>query len=413
MRTQQSQSHGPLDGIRVLDLTAVVLGPFATQIMGDFGADVIKVESPHGDLMRSNGVSIHPGMSSIFLAVNRNKRGLCLDLSKPEGAAVLKRIVPSCDVFMHNMRIDAIERLGFGYEAVAHLKPDIVYCVATGFDQDGPDAKKPAFDDIVQAACGLAAIASIGRAEPAYVPTLIADKTTGLAMLNAVLAALLHRARKGAGQYIEVPMLETMAAFVLAEHLGGLTFEPPTSPPGYARLLEGGRKPAPTKDGHIALLPYTAEHWRAFFEAAGRADLAAELATDDRAKRNSRIRELYANLAQITVSRTTAEWMEICTVADVPATPIYGLTELPEHPQLKATQLIKTFPHQTEGEIRYLRPSAKFSVTPAAVRRGAPTLGEHSTEVLREARLSGEEIADLIERGIVKQSMRQKEEAKV
>src|SRR5579864_9279424 len=267
MQTRSQHSKGPLAGIRVLDLTAVVLGPFATLILGDFGADIIKVESPSGDMMRSNGVSLHRGMSSIFLALNRNKRSLCLDLAKPEGLTALKRIIPTVDVLMHNMRVEAIERLGLGYAAVAAIKPDIVYCAATGFDQDGPDAGKPAFDDIVQAACGLASVASIGRPDPNYVPTLIADKTTGMAMVNAVLAALLHQQRTGTGQYIEVPMLETMAAFVLVEHLGGLTFEPPKGGPGYPRLLEGGRKPAPTKDGHIALLPYTADHWKAFFEA--------------------------------------------------------------------------------------------------------------------------------------------------
>jgi formyl-CoA transferase len=349
-------------------------------------------------------------MSSIFLAVNRNKRGLSIDLTKPEGAAALQRLVPTCDVFMHNMRVDAIERLGFGYDKVARLKSDIVYCVATGFDQDGPDAGKPAFDDIVQAASGLVALTSIGRAEPAYVPNLIADKTTGLAMLSAVLAALVHRGRTGKGQYIEVPMLETMAGFVLAEHMAGLTFVPPTSPPGYARLLEGGRKPAPTKDGHIALLPYTANHWRAFFEAAGRSDLAKELAVDDRAKRNARIRELYANLAEITKTRTTREWMEICTLADVPATPIYSLADLPEHPQLKASGLFQTFAHPSEGEIRYTRPSAKFSATPANVRRGAPLLGEHSAEILREAGLEDAQIGSLVEKGIVKQAAREREE---
>jgi formyl-CoA transferase len=360
-------------------------------------------------MMRSNGVSLHRGMSSIFLALNRNKRSLCLDLAKPDGAAVLKRIIPTVDVLVHNMRIDAIERLGFGYGAVAAIKPDIVYCAATGFDQDGPDAGKPAFDDIVQAASGLASVASIGRPDPNYVPTLIADKTTGMAVVNAVLAALFHHERTGAGQYIEVPMLETMAAFVLAEHLAGLTFEPPKGGPGYPRLLEGGRKPAPTKDGHMALLPYTADHWKAFFEAAGRSDIAETLAVADRETRNANIRKLYANVAEITRTRTTAEWMEICTRLDIPATPIYRLEDLPEHPQLKATRLMQTMQHPSEGTIRYTRPTTKFAESPASVRLAAPALGQHSVELLREAGFAQSEIDSLIANAIVKQQIQEKQ----
>ena len=404
MQTQPVlQSKGPLAGIRVLDLTSVVLGPFATLILGDFGADIIKVESPSGDMMRSNGVSLHRGMSSIFLAVNRNKRSLSIDLAKPEGVATLKRLVPTVDALMHNMRVDAIERLGLGYAQVAMIKPDIVYCAATGFDQDGPDAGKPAFDDIVQAASGLASIASIGRPDPNYIPTLIADKTTGMAMVNAVLAALLHHERTGLGQYIEVPMLETMAAFVLVEHLGGLTFEPPKGGPGYPRLLEGGRKPHPTKDGHIALLPYTADHWKAFFEAAGMNDVAEALAVADRETRNANIRKLYANVAEITKTRTTAEWMDICARLDIPATPIYRLEDLAEHPQLKATHLFQSMQHPSEGTIRYTRPTTKFAETPSRVAKPAPRLGENSSEILREAGFSQEEIDALIRDEIVKQ----------
>src|SRR5215472_2876417 len=396
MQTQPAHQTGPLAGLRVLDLSSVVLGPFATLILGDFGADIIKVESPSGDMMRANGVSLHRGMSSIYLALNRNKRSLCLDLAKPEGAAALRRIMSTVDVLVHNMRIDAIERLGFGYAAVAAIKPDIVYCAATGFDQDGPDAGKPAFDDIVQAACGLASVASIGRPEPNYVPTLIADKTTGLAVVNAVLAALLHRERQGVGQYIEVPMLETMAAFVLAEHLGGLTFDPPKGGPGYARLLEGGRKPAPTKDGHIAILPYTADHWKAFFEAVGRADIAETLAVADRETRNANIRKLYANVAEFTRTRTTAEWMDICARLDIPATPIYRLDDLPSHPQLMATRPFEAMQHPSEGTIRYTRPTTKFGGTPSPVQKHAPLLGENSAEILSEAGFSQAEIDVLI-----------------
>ena len=395
-----TSDHGPLAGFRVLDLSAVVLGPFATQILGDYGAEVIKVESPAGDLMRLNGFSLHRGMSSIFLTLNRNKRSLALDLQTPEGADVLRRLIPTVDVLVHNMRVEAIERLGFGYDAVAALNPTIVYCAATGFDQDGPHAGRPAFDDIIQAGSGLAAVASTGRAAPDYVPSLIADKTTGMAVVNAVLAALLHRERSGRGQYVEVPMLETTTAFVLAEHIGGLAFEPSPAPPGYARLLEGGRKPARTKDGYIAMLPYSAGHWRAFFEAAGRPALADELAHEDRLKRNANNAKLYASVQEIMPERTTAEWMAICEERDIPATPIYTLDQLPEHPQLKAVGLFQLSEHPSEGTVRQVRPATKFADTPAAIRRHAPGHGEHTDEILREAGLSDAEIAQLHDKKI-------------
>ncbi len=396
-------NQGPLSGIRVLDLTAVVLGPLATQILGDFGADIVKIESPSGDLMRLNGVMRNRGMGHIFLTINRNKRSLVLDLQKAEGAAVLRRLIANADVLVHNMRVEAIERLGFGYDAVAKLKPDIVYVAATGVDQDGPDADKPAFDDIIQAASGLAAVASIGRDAPDYVPTLVADKTAGMAVVNAVLAALLHRMRTGKGQYVEVPMLETVVAYLLTEHLGGHTFVPPLGPPGYSRLLEGGRKPAPTKDGYIAMLPYTGKHWRAFFEAAGRPELGEELAADDRGKRNANNARLYAAVREITAERTTAEWIAICEERDIPATPIYGLDQLEQHPQLEAVALFQTMEHPSEGTIRYVRPPTKFSASPASVRRPAPQHGEHSMEILSEAGFTDSEIAALVAAKIVQQ----------
>lgn len=394
---------GPLAGVRVLDLTSVVLGPLATQILGDYGADIVKIEGPAGDMMRANGVSRHAGMSSIFLALNRNKRSLCLDLAKPEGAGVLKRLIAGADVFVHNMRVDAMARLGFDYASVAAINPGIVYCVATGFDQDGPDRNNPAFDDIIQAASGLAALASHDQPEPRYVPTLVADKAAGLAVVNAVLAALFHRARNGEGQHVEVPMFETFTAFVLAEHLGGLTFEPQTAPAGYARLLGGGRKPAPTLDGHIALLPYTADHWTAFFRAIGRSDLADTLAVEDREQRNANIRKLYAVLGEITPHRTTAEWLEICRKLDIPATALHALEDLPRHPQLAATDFFAMREHPSEGPLRTVRPTTKFSRTPAAIRALAPHKGQHSRDILAEAGYGAGEIDALLSNNIVMQ----------
>lgn len=386
---------GPLAGVRVLDLTAVVLGPLATQILGDYGADVIKLEPPEGDLMRANGVSRVRGMSSIFLAINRNKRSLAIDLKRPEGLAAIQRLLPTVDVLVHNMRTAAIERLGLGYAACAALNPKLIYCVATGFGEDGPDAGKPAFDDVIQAACGLAGLLGNDSGQPDYVPSLIADKTTGLALANAVLAALFERTQSGQGQYVEVPMFETMVAFTLAEHLGGLSFEPALGAAGYARLLAGGRKPAPTRDGHVALLPYTGEHWRKFFERVGRPDLSEKYAVDDRHARNARVKELYADMTAITRTLGTAELLELCRELDIPATRIYRIDELPEHPHLKAVGLFQPQVHPSVGPIVAVRPPTRFARTPAELALPAPTLGQHSAAVLREAGFSEDEITAL------------------
>jgi crotonobetainyl-CoA:carnitine CoA-transferase CaiB-like acyl-CoA transferase len=397
-------AQGPLSGVRIVDLTSVVLGPLATQILGDYGAEIIKVENLEGDLMRANGVSLHAGMSSIFLAINRNKRSISVDLKSAEGREILKRLVSNADALVHNMRVAAIERLGFGYKAVAELKPDIVYCVATGFGQDGPDRDKPAFDDIIQAACGLASLNSVGREQPDYAPTLVADKTAGMALVNAVLAALFSRERTGRGQYVEVPMFETMVAFMLAEHLGGLTFDPAPAKAGYARLLAGGRKPAPTKDGYIAILPYTGDHWAAFFDSAGRPELTQKHAVYDRHTRNANIVGLYSDMAEITRQRTTAEWMSICATLDIPITPVYAVDDLPEHPHLKAVGLFQTAEHPSEGTVRYVCPPTKFSSTPAGVRFGAPLLGQHTAEIMRDAGYSDDEIAALKAKKVVAQA---------
>jgi crotonobetainyl-CoA:carnitine CoA-transferase CaiB-like acyl-CoA transferase len=386
---------GPLDGIRVLDLTSVVLGPMATQILGDYGADVIKIEAPEGDLMRSNGVSLHSGMSSIYLALNRNKRSVALDLKSAEGAAALRQLIATSDVFVHNMRVAAIERLGFGYEAVARINPRIVYCAATGFGQDGPDRDKPAFDDIIQAACGLASVASIGREAPDYTASLIADKTTGLVVANAVMAAMLHRERHGVGQYVEVPMLETMTAFVLAEHMGGMTFRPAPAPAGYARLLQGGRKPVKTSDGWLSLLPYTPRHWLAFFKAAGREDIGRTFKLDSRKDLNENIRSLYQCLGEVIATRSTDEWLALCEDLDIPATRLYALDQLPDHPHLQAVGLFQETNHPTEGAIREIRPTTRFHATPTSIRRPAPILGQHTREVLLEAGLKEDEVSRL------------------
>jgi formyl-CoA transferase len=394
-------TRGALDGVKVVDLTSVVLGPLATQILGDYGADVIKVEGMEGDHARARGVTVNRGMASIYLAINRNKRSIAVDLKTPEGREVLERLISEADVVVHNMRVRAIEKLGFGYERVRALNPNVIYCAATGFDQDGPDRDKPAFDDIIQAACGLVALNEVGLGQANYAPTLVADKTAGIAVVNAVLAALFHRERTGEGQYVEIPMFETLVSFMLTEHLAGKTFVGSDRPGGYQRLLTGGRKPAPTKDGEMAILPYTGRHWDSFFTGAGRPELVAEFDVHDRQARSDNIPAMYRAMAEITASRTTAECMRMCEELDIPATIMYTIDELIDHPQLKAVGLFETAEHSCEGTVRYVRPPTKFAATPASVRSQAPVLGQHTTQILSELGYDEEAIGSLCGRGIV------------
>jgi formyl-CoA transferase len=390
-----------LAGYRIIDLTTVLFGPYATQILADYGADVIKLEPPEGDGVRAAGVSRHTDKASVYLAVNRNKRAIAVDLKMPEGREVLWKLLAGADALVHNVRLSAFERLGFGPAAVLQRCPRVVYCAATGFGSNGPHRDKPAYDDIIQSACGLSDLNSRGRDAPDYVPTVMADKTAGLMLASAVLAALLARQRTGRGQFVEVPMLESMVSFTLCEHLGGLTFEPRLGAAGYARVIAGGRRPVPTKDGYMTILPYNGAHWTAFLTAAGRPDLAEKYGVNDGAARNANITRLYAELALLTPQRTSREWMEVCEREDIPATRIYGMDELPDHPHLKAVGLFRTMEHPTEGTIRYVAPPVRFSDTPASVRTGAPAFGEHTDEILREAGIDDAEIAALRNRRAV------------
>lgn len=373
---------GPLEGIRVIDLTAVVLGPMATQVLADSGADVIKVEPLEGDLMRANGMARTKGMSSTFMNLNRNKRSVAVDLKRPEGVQAVLALIKTADVLVHNMRVKAINRLGLGYDAVAAVNPQIVYCAATGFGEGGSHAGQPAFDDVIQGACGLADLVGREAGRPEYPPTLLADKVAGLATANAVLAALVRKARTGEGQYVEVPMFETMVAFTMTEHLGGKGFVPPIGPAGYARLLKGGRKPTPTKDGYLALLPYTEQHWSAFFSALGRKDLFEKYDLSSRHERNKRIHELYDDLRLVTKDFTSAELVALCSKLDVPVTEIYSIDNIDQHAHAQSVGLFETHEHPSEGKIMVIRPTAVFGKTPAAIVRHAPNIGEHTGEVL-------------------------------
>ncbi|MBL6456199.1 CoA transferase [Belnapia sp. T6] len=398
-----SEATGPLKGLRVLDLTAVVLGPFCTQMLGDWGADIIKIEPPSGDIVRNSGVYRNRGMASVFLGINRNKRDLAIDLKSPEGAEVLRRLIPQMDVLVTNIRPAGMARLGFGPEECRALNPRLVFAVATGFGQDGPYRARPAFDEIIQASSGFADIVGGENGNPpAFVPSLIGDKVTGMALLSGVLAALYHRERTGEGQLVEVPMLETLTAFLSVEHLGGLGFEPRNGDAGYKRLRY--RKPAPTKDGHITLLPYSTANWIAFFTMAGRPELIDRLSVRDPVQRNANIDAVYAAMAEIAVTRTTAEWLALCEEHDIPATGFTRLEELTEHPHLKAVGMFEMHDHPTEGRIRMAKPPTRFEKTPANIRRLAPRLGEHTREVLGELGFSEAEIAEMEARKVARQA---------
>jgi crotonobetainyl-CoA:carnitine CoA-transferase CaiB-like acyl-CoA transferase len=330
---------GPLAGIKLLDLTTVVLGPLATQILGDLGADVVKIESPDGDMMRHAGPARHREMGHVYLNLNRNKRSLVLDLKHPDAAPVLLTLVRQSDVLMHNMRPQAMARLGFGWERLRDVNPRLVYCSAHGYGQDGPYADRPAFDDIIQGGCGLVALEAMTGGEPRFVPTLIGDKTVGLTMVYAVMAALLQRERTGKGQMVEVPMLETMTAFVMAEHMGGLTFDPPLGPPGYSRMLAPDRRPHRTADGHICILPYTDRHWKDFFRIAGRPQLAEDPRLADAPTRSRHVAELYALIAECVCDAPTAFWLDKLKSADIPSGPVNALGELPADRHLAAVDM--------------------------------------------------------------------------
>jgi crotonobetainyl-CoA:carnitine CoA-transferase CaiB-like acyl-CoA transferase len=385
---------GPLRGFRILDLTTVLFGPFGTQTLGDWGAEIIKIESLTGDTWRHSGQFRNRGMSGQFMAANRNKRSLALDLKHPEGKAVLRRLIATADALVSNIRPAGLARLGFGYETCRELNPKIIYAVATGFGQDGPWRARPAFDEIIQAASGFASAMGTDE-EPAFVPSLIGDKICGMALTSAVTAALLYRERTGEGQMVEVPMLETLAAFNSIEMFGGHAFVPPIGPSGYKRMK--ARRPVRTKDGWLTMLPYSGNNWCAFFEAVGLPECIEEYAVRDPVLRARNIDKIYDRMRDIAPSRTTAEWEELLLRIDVPHTSFAKLTEVAEQPHLKAVGLFQELEHPTEGTIRQARPPARFSGSPAGVHRLAPGLGEHTREVLREAGYAPSEIDSLIE----------------
>ncbi len=378
---------GPLKGVRVLDLTTVLMGPYATQILADYGADVIKVEPPEGDGTRGIGPMRSPGMGAIFLNANRGKRSIALDLKRPQARAALLRLAEDADVLIYNVRPQAMARLGLSYDEVRAANPRIVYVGVFGFGRDGPYAERPAYDDLIQGGAGLPALSLMaGSPVPRYVPTTIADRTVGLSAVGAILAALLYRERSGEGQSVDVPMFETMTQFVMGDHLGGRSFVPPEGPTGYARLLAHERRPYPTRDGYVCALIYSDRQWKSFCDLVGCPQM---FATDPRltslTTRTRHIDELYRFVAEQMPARTTAEWLEALERADIPCMPMHTPDSLIDDPHLRAVGFFRQVEHPSEGTLLSMAVPSSWSRTPPDNERPAPQLGEHTAEVLAAA----------------------------
>ena len=386
-------NSGPLAGIRVIDLTAMVMGPYCTQILADMGADVIKVEPPGGDNTRYVSQGPAPGMNGVFVNVNRGKRSVVLDLRTEQGKSALSGLVAQADVFIHSMRAQAIAKLGFSYTDVALLNPSIVYTNCYGYGHRGPNRDRPAYDDTIQAECGLPAVQQMLTGEANYVGTIMADKVAGLTAVYATMMALFHRQRTGEGQEVEVAMFETMASFMLVEHANGAIFQPPLGPANYHRAVAPNRRPYRTKDGYISALIYNDKHWSAFVDAVKPAWAGEEFAT--LALRAQQINTVYGLLGDTFLERTTGEWLNLLRELHIPAAPLNTPDELFENSHLQAVGFFETV-ETPDGPVNFPGVPTWFSQTPGHVRGPAPHLGAHTEQVLQEFGLnvSNEEPAD-------------------
>jgi crotonobetainyl-CoA:carnitine CoA-transferase CaiB-like acyl-CoA transferase len=382
-----------LKGLRILDLTSVVLGPYATQILGDLGAEVIKVEPPEGDSMRPVAPVAAPGISAIFANNNRNKRSVALDLKSEAGKRALLKLLPTADALVHNMRQEAMDKLGFTYKAVRSASPRIIYAAAVGFGRHGRYAGKPAYDDVIQAASGFAGLFEMRDGTPLYAPTIAADKISGLHLAYALLAALLYRERSGeVPGYIEVPMFELMAGFSLSEHLGAATFQSDGSV-GYTRVLSRGRRPYKTRDGWVGVLPYTQRNWTKVLHEIGRADVCEETWFCNATERSRRVDDLYALLAAALPSRTSAEWLALFKQLDIPCQPVRKPGDLLDDPHLADVGFFTPNFSRDTPMTRTLRQAVNVEEVPVEPDLPPPPLGADTAEVLRQAGCSEAEIA--------------------
>jgi len=402
--TSTNNNNQPLDGVRIIDLTSVVMGPFATQLLGDLGADIVKVEPPDGDILRHIAPMKNPAMGHIFLHHNRNKRSIVLDLKTAEGYQALSRLIKSADVLIYNVRPQAMARLKLSYDEVAAINPEIIYVGAYGFGQRGPYAAQPAYDDLIQGMSAMPALFhQAGASSPRYAPLAIADRITGLAAVNAVTTALFARSRTGRGQSVEVPMFETVTQLVLADHMGGFTFDPPEGELGYARMLAPFRAPYETRDGYICVLIYNDKHWRAFFRLIGQEDVfTSDPRFSSHEARSRNIAQVYAFAAEQLKLRTTAEWEVALREADIPSAAMKTLEDLINDPHLAQTGFFSHHQHPSEGYLREMTLASHWPAAGEMPHRPAPRLGEHSTELLREVGYSNEEIDALMQAGVSK-----------
>ena len=367
-------------------MTSVVFGPLATQMLGDLGADVIKVESPEGDMLRQVQPARTSGMGAAFLGTNRNKRSITLDLKTEKDRAALLDLLDDADVFVSSVRPAALARLSLSSETLRERNPRLITVAAVGFGSDGPYRDKPAYDDSVQSVSGMAGLATMCSPDnpPAYAPTIIADKLGGVTAAYAIMAALYHRERTGQAQHVEVPMFETLASFLLVEHMAEATFETEPQSFGYQRMLVPHRRPVKTADGYITMLPYSNAQWARFFKALGRGDMLDHPWVTNMDERSRNIGGIYDMVAQIAPSRTTAQWLELTEHADIPAMPVRMLADLPQDPHLAATGFFQTINHPTEGPVWTTKSSIRFSATPARHDIAPPpALGEHNPDILK------------------------------
>ena len=391
---------GPLTGVRVLDLTTVVMGPYATQILGDFGADVIKVEPLEGDVIRQAWPFRNPGMGAIFLNVNRNKRSIALNLKEPAALEACLALAKKADVLVYNIRPQAMARLGLSYEVVKQHNPGIIYAGCFGYSQRGPYAAKAAYDDMIQGASGLPwLLQKQGAAEPRYAPMIVADRSVGQQVASAVSAALYHREKTGKGQRVDIPMWEHLLQIVLSDHLGGYTFEPQHGEPGYARILTPDRRPYETNDGYVCALIYNDKQWKAFCDIIGKPEVMArpEFATQE--ARSQNYRTAYAMVADEMKRRSTAFWIEALERADIPVQRMNTLDDIVADPHLHEIGYLQLVDHPSEGRLRMLAVPSEWSESKPEYRRHAPRLGEHTREVLREAGFSVQQIQEMIASG--------------
>ena len=374
----------PLEGVRVLEIASIIVGPLAGQYLGDMGADVVKLEPPEGDRTRVMGPRRSPKMSSFFLTSNRSKRSVVADLKRPEGRQILQTLIARSDVLLHSMRTPAADRLGLKYDDLSPLHPRLIYCHVAGYGDDGLYAGRPAYDDIIQAASGLAHLQTIIAGQPRFIPTIVADKISGLHAAYAIAMALLQRAQTGLGQKVDVSMFETMAAFNMVEHQWGHTFEPPIAPMGYEPVSTASRRPYKTKDGFLALLPYNDSDWQRFFEIAGEPDVMQDARFATFRARQQHFRVVWDEIERQVARKSNAEWLALLTPEDIPFSVVNSLEDLVNDPHLNSVDFWQVHEHPTEGALRYPRVSFQMSGADTSIPRLQPGLGQHTEEVLLE-----------------------------